>query len=366
MRILIINASEEHLTTAARIRRLDETAKIILVHETGDTPATVELRQKYRVDVRSNTRFVSADMGYANVATLEDRLTQHVYNEEFDKIVNTEQYIASHNFNNTGSYDSDIAVHLSTLGQIAMVKVGEAKARGRHIADELYGRVMREQKPIEIHTADTEGLKLAFFGHTEASLNAQQISHMYSILPIEGGFLKLIYDDVGNILGFAVLGQSGDVMSYADVMSVLVKMGGNIQNMVHMELTSNKNPLTILGKIAQNVIEKRLSMAYADELKNMNSADTVLLDVRHQLEYMAYHIGDSINIPLENLRDSIYRLERMKEIITICNDGKESYLAARILMAHGYKVRHLTGGLVYAKPIISQGQTVFASYSIKD
>jgi len=357
-----VGATKEQLAAAARLRRLDETAKIIVIDEAADNPDTATLRNIYHIDLRPYTRFISADMGYSNVATLEDALTRHVYQEEFDRIINLEPYGASTDFadihaTELGSYmDADIAAHIKTYTRdfvrIKKAHIGGASGYGRCIADEIFGRTAQTGISMELQTASVAGLKLAFFGQTEMTLNAQQMPHMYSVLPIPGGFCKLIYDDNGDILGFATLGQDPVVTNCADTMTTLVKMGGTIQNMVSLELIDGDNPLPTLGKIAQNVVEKRLFMAYADEINQLDFAGVILMDVRPRPDFANHHINVSINIPLEDLRESIYRLERNKEIITICSDGKDSYLAARILMGHGFKTRHLTGGLVYAKPIV--------------
>jgi len=358
MRILIVGATKAHLAAAARLRRLDEAAKIIVIDQGGENPDTAAMRRKYRIDLRPYTRFISADMGYSNVAMLEDTLTRHVYQEEFDKILNEEFYGVNPEFSNVyaasrdGYFDADIAAHLATHAQGGYMRLESRSFGGMRVADEMHGIARQMETTVNLQTADVGGVKLAFFGQTEQSLNASQMPHMYSILPIAGGFLKLIYDDAGGILGFAALGQGCIVENCTDIMATLVKLGGSIQNMVNLELVSSNNPLPTLGKIAQNVVEKRLHMAYADEIKQLLYSDTTLLDVRHQLEFMDYRIDGAINIPLEMLRESIYRLERSREIVTICTDGKESYLAARILIGHGFKVRQLTGGLAYARPII--------------
>jgi len=79
---------------------------------------------------------------------------------------------------------------------------------------------------------------------------------------------------------------------------------------------------------------------------------TMLIDVRPTPDFMACHVHNIVNIPLESLRESLYRLEPTKEIIVICADGKDSYIAARILSANGFRARHLTGGMAYAAPFI--------------
>ena len=119
MRILIVGATHLLLSAAARLRRLDEAATIIMIDETADCPQAqaLHMRSRYRIDVRPYTRFVSADMGYSNVATLEDMITRHVYQEEFDKIVNEEFYAANPQFIEITApldsyFDADIAAHL--------------------------------------------------------------------------------------------------------------------------------------------------------------------------------------------------------------------------------------------------------------
>ncbi|MDR2183987.1 MAG: hypothetical protein LBE55_07405 [Clostridiales bacterium] len=363
MRILIIGANDEKLAAAARLRRLDEAAKIILAHEAADSPEAEHFRRRYRIDMRPYTRFVSADMGYSNVATLEDVLTQHIYQEEFDRIINIEPHSANLAIADIDRasldyyFDADAAAHIAhhvpENTQISIRHINGAGGVGRHIADEIYGRTRQAKTSIKMQAADFGNIVLVWLGATEKGLNAQQVPHMYSILPIPHGFLKLLYDDAGSILGFAALGQSPIAENCADMMMTLVKMGGNIQHMAHLELAGSGNPLQILGKIAQNVVEKRLYIAYADEIGQLARSEVILLDVRHSHEFMVHYINGSVNIPLDILRESIYRLEHHKEIITICGDGKESYLAARILMGHGFKTRHLAGGLAYAMPIIA-------------
>jgi len=365
MRILIVGATNEQLAAAARLRRLYESAKIIVLDEAAESPGTAYLRRRYRIDLRPYTRFISADMGYSNVATLEDTLTRHVYQEEFDKIINSEPDaniyfdIQSAQLDLDGHFDTDIAAHIRKHTQnfvrVEVSRHGGPCAVGRRVADEIYGTLHPVADSVEIKSAEITNLKLIFFGWTEQVLNAHERPFIYSILPVAGGFVKLIYDDGGEILGFYVLAQPAIAHSCADILSTLAKLGGTVQSMVQLELTDTRHPLITLGKIAQNVIEKRLHMAYADEISNTAQQDIVLLDVRPHTDYITGHIDSSINIPLEALRESMYRLERQKEIITICEDGKESYLAARILMGHGFKTRQLTGGLSYARPIIWRG-----------
>ncbi|MCL2396743.1 MAG: FAD-dependent oxidoreductase [Defluviitaleaceae bacterium] len=223
---------------------------------------------------------------------------------------------------------------------------------GRLAADIVYGGELDDQaqdpyNEASIFLRQTEifGKIAAVFGFCEKELNQQKMDYIFSVVPVAGGFLKLIYDADGEILGFAALGH--DTTQFAGFMSAIVQMDGCIYDLVGLELPATMRPLQTLGKIAQNVIEKRLSMAYWDEITAIDATKTTLLDVRHAVAHQAQHIPGSINIPLADLRNSLYRLDFSKEIITICDTGKESYLAARILTPHAPKLRHATGGMAY-------------------
>jgi len=363
MRILVIGATQAHLAVAARLRRLDEAAKIIVTDEATDITKFEMFKHRYNIEMRCATRFLSADVGYTSVVLLEDAITRNVYNEEVDKIVNVD-VAAQHSATLADTefmeyFDADIASHLLSylaknnpdLRQITIKPCTDDIARGRRIADEVYGRPIQEEDTMTLRMADFHDLKLAILGATEQELNQKQMGHMYSVAPISGGFCKLIYGDTGDILGFAAFGRN--VEKYVSIIDGICKMGGSIHDLLDMLPTGVQNPLNVLGKIAQNVIEKRLFLAYPDEVVSINAATTMLLDVRAVPNFIIYHVGGAVNIPLENLRESLYRLERNKEIIIICTDGKDSYLAARILSANGFRARHLTGGMMYAAPFIA-------------
>jgi rhodanese-related sulfurtransferase len=50
-----------------------------------------------------------------------------------------------------------------------------------------------------------------------------------------------------------------------------------------------------------------------------------------------------VHIPLDELRQRLSELPRDREIIAYCQSGQRSYIAARILSQHGFRVRNLTG-----------------------
>jgi rhodanese-related sulfurtransferase len=218
---------------------------------------------------------------------------------------------------------------------------------GRFMADCVFTGEENVEKSGSafMRTAEIFGKTVATFGFSEKLLNERKMDYMFSVVPISGGFCKLVYDNGSKILGFAAFGQ--DAREYAGMLSVIVQMKGGIRDLVALETGENYVPLQALGKIAQNVLEKRIFMAYWDEICNYDPGKTMILDVRPGEAYLARHIEGAVNVPLADLRGSLYRLDGAKGIIVVCDTGKDSYLAARILMGHGFRVRQMTGGLGY-------------------
>lgn len=69
-----------------------------------------------------------------------------------------------------------------------------------------------------------------------------------------------------------------------------------------------------------------------------------ILDVRTEAEYANHgSIKNSVNIPLDNLRREISRLDKDKPVIVYCANGMRSGLARQILLKSGFKEVHKGG-----------------------
>jgi len=86
----------------------------------------------------------------------------------------------------------------------------------------------------------------------------------------------------------------------------------------------------------------------AEELSKriMAGSKIGLVDVRAKREYQTGHIEGSINIPAPDLRERHKVLDTRVPIVTICNTGHRSSLAASLLKQRGFKdVSNLAGGM---------------------
>lgn len=85
----------------------------------------------------------------------------------------------------------------------------------------------------------------------------------------------------------------------------------------------------------------------ADQLaERLDRGRVVVLDVRPTLEYEAGHIPGARSIPIDELRGSVSRLLKSREIVAYCRGPYCVYAddAVRLLRSKGFKARRLEDG----------------------
>lgn len=173
--------------------------------------------------------------------------------------------------------------------------------------------------------------------------------------------LKLIFNKNGNILGAQISGQDG-VDKRIDTIASVIHMKGTIYDLEELELayappfSSAKDPVNMLGFVAENVIDHLVSFIGVHELDQLSRIKPdepdgkpyTVLDVREIPERLESAIPGSIHIPLGKLRLRLDELVRDELIIVYCAIGVRAYNAARILMQCGFKhVKVLSGGITF-------------------
>ena len=162
--------------------------------------------------------------------------------------------------------------------------------------------------------------------------------------------IKAIYNSqTSQILGAYVWGKAS-VDKITDILSVAIQTKMKAADLSALELcyappySSAKSPVNILGNAIENEMNDLADTISVEELKNKENP--YILDVRTVEEYNLSHIDGVINIPLDELRENLERLDKSKEIIVHCHSGLRSYLACRILKQKGYNVKNLIGGYI--------------------
>ncbi len=152
--------------------------------------------------------------------------------------------------------------------------------------------------------------------------------------------LKLLFSaDGSKIFGAQIVGREG-VDKRIDTIATTQRLGGSVMDLSELELayappfSSAKDPVNMAGFVARNVLDGLVGIATWDAPETHK--DAVLLDVREDVELLAFSIPGAKHIPLGQLRDRLGELDASKETIVFCAIGVRAYNGARILKQHGF------------------------------
>ena len=157
--------------------------------------------------------------------------------------------------------------------------------------------------------------------------------------------MKLLFAPDGRVLGAQCVGKEL-VEKQIDVISAVMKFGGTVKDLAEMELcyappyNSAKSPVNMLGFIAENILSGLCPTVYPEDVKEGD----FVLDVRNPSELAAGKIPGSVNVPLDVLRDNLYRIPRNCRVIVSCAVGLRGYLGVRVLRQLGFDAYNLSGG----------------------
>ena len=153
------------------------------------------------------------------------------------------------------------------------------------------------------------------------------------------------------LLGFQAVGKSG-VDKKADIISTAIRGNLKIRELTNLDLGyqpaygSVRDSINILGMIGENRAEDEVEFISIKELKDIikKGEDAKILDVRTKREYENGHIGGSVLMHIDELRDGLDKLGKDDRIIIYCETGYRAYLGLRILKNRGFQdVRLLNG-----------------------
>ena len=161
--------------------------------------------------------------------------------------------------------------------------------------------------------------------------------------------LKLIFDPKsGEIFGAQGVGRDG-VDKRIDVISTALRAGITAPELADLELAyappfgSAKDPVNMLGYIADNIVSKSTEIAQWSEINKFIADGYALVDVRSQSEYANGTIPGSINIPVDELRERHLEINN-KKVIVNCQVGQRGHVATMLLRSLGYDAKNLDGG----------------------
>ena len=239
---------------------------------------------------------------------------------------------------------------------------GPASKQGRIVADNIiYGNKRRYCGVTGNAILKVFDLTAGIVGASEQQLKKHQLPYRVSVIHTasNAGYypdalpltIKLLFTpDTGNILGAQIIGFRG-VDKRLDVVSAFIQLQGTVFDLAEFEhsyappYSSARDPLTIAGFVAENMIGERFRSIDWTDLDKEEFRQAQILDVRTDEEIKSGMIKGSIHIPLDDLRDRLKELPADKDIIVYCRAGLRGYLACRLLTQNGFeRVYNLSGG----------------------
>jgi len=169
--------------------------------------------------------------------------------------------------------------------------------------------------------------------------------------------LKLVYNESdGRLLGLQGVGM-GNICRRVDVFSSFLQRKAALDDLVDFEhgyappYSEPLDPLYQMATIAQ-VQQHGMSFISPGSDFSTFSRETLWLDVRETEEAATKPLPSAIadtsqnvvNVPLNNVRERLDKLERGKKIIVVCQRGSRSYQAALTLKQAGFDDVHVLGG----------------------
>jgi NADPH-dependent 2,4-dienoyl-CoA reductase/sulfur reductase-like enzyme/rhodanese-related sulfurtransferase len=273
--------------------------------------------------------------------------------------------IAVDDFNRTSDLDiyavGDVAEKHDALdGAATLVPLANlANRHGRVVADHIAGLKVRPVPTIGTAIVKVFDLMIATTGWNEKRLIAQARpykaihthpnSHAGYYPDAKQMALKLLFDPItGEILGAQGIGIEG-VDKRIDVISTAMRGGITAPELADLELAyappfgSAKDPVNMLGYIAENIFSGLLNTAQWSEIDEFKSKGFALIDVRTSEEFSRGAIPGAINVPIDEIRDRISEIPG-KDLLVNCQVGQRGHSASMLLKDLGFNAVNLDGG----------------------
>ena len=268
-------------------------------------------------------------------------------------------------FNRTSNPDiyaiGDVAEKTDALdGEATLVPLANlANRHGRVVADHINGRIVRPVKTIGTAIVKVFDLMIATTGWNEkrlkvsgrpyTSIHTHPNSHAGYYPDAKQMTLKLIFDPTtGEILGAQGVGIEG-VDKRIDVISTAIRGDITAPELADLELAyappfgSAKDPVNMLGYIAENVISGLIKTAQWDQIEEFRYKGFEIIDVRTEGEFERGAIPGAINIPVDEIRERYSEITN-KNLLVSCQVGQRGHTASRLLQELGFNVVNLDGG----------------------
>ena len=254
-------------------------------------------------------------------------------------------------------------------GQDALISLaGPANKQGRIAADNICGG--------DSHYTGSQGSSvIKIFGMTAATTGVNETNARKTGLDVDtvilspmshagyypGGkvmTMKVVFEKATyRLLGAQIVGYEG-VDKRIDVLATAIRAGIKATELKDLDLayappySSAKDPVNMAGFMIENIAKGVLKQWHlADALPRDGSV--TLLDTRAVGEFDGGHIDGFLNIPVDELRERLGKLDKSKPVYVICQSGLRSYIACRILAGNGFECYNFSGGFRFYDAVMN-------------
>lgn len=254
-------------------------------------------------------------------------------------------------------------------GKDALISLaGPANKQGRIAADNICGK-------SGSYSGGQSSFIIKVFGLTAASTGINQniakqagidydkviLSPMSHAGYYPGGktmTMKVLFErNTYKILGAQIVGYDG-VDKRIDVLATAIRAGMKAYELAELDLayappySSAKDPVNMAGFMIENIKDGIVRQWYVeDEERLLKDEKVTLLDTRTRGEFARGCIDGFKNIPVDELRERLYELDKSKPVYVICQSGLRSYIACRILTGNGFEAYNFAGGFRYYEAV---------------
>ena len=251
--------------------------------------------------------------------------------------------------------------HFVTGQDVLLSLAGPANKQGRIAADNICGgdshyTGSQGSSVIKVFdmTAATTGVNETNAKKAGLDVDTVILSPMSHAGYYPGGkvmTMKVVFEkETYRLLGAQIVGYEG-VDKRIDVLATAIRAGLKATELKDLDLayappySSAKDPVNMAGFMIENIAKgvlKQWHLADVDTLPRDGSV--TLLDTRTVEEFAHGHIDGFTNIPVDELRERLGKLDKSKPVYVICQSGLRSYIACRILAGNGFECYNFSGG----------------------
>lgn len=304
---------------------------------------------------------VRPEVGLAQAAGLTVGSRKGIQVDEFNRTNDLDIYAIGDAAEKTDALDGS-----ATLVPLANL----ANRHGRIVADHINGRIIRPVATIGTAIVKVFDLTIAATGWNEKRLKAANRPSMsiHTHPNNHAGYypdakqmtLKLIFHPTtGEILGAQGVGVDG-VDKRIDVIATAIRGSITAPELADLELAyappfgSAKDPVNMLGYIAENMISGLLKTAQWSQIDQFVADGYQLIDVRSAAEFSQGAIPGAFNMPVDEIRDRISELGN-KNLLVNCQVGQRGHTATLLFKELGFNAINLDGGyLTWSKSPASE------------